>query len=197
MTEERRIADDTALGLIAHLDLTLAQAGFADSPEVGRLCDGFAGGQPRAVAEIQTLRAPVDEYWNLTRGRDNVEARIATMVAALVELEVVDRMIPQLSESAAELLGDATVAWQVVDLGAQAVAEELERDPHRVDGLSLYARRVIGEAAVLLQGVVVRRTGLRVALTGEPDDELRATTAVVDQILSAVAARLSGMGLSV
>ena len=149
------------------------------------------------MAEIQTLRAPVDEYWNLTRGRDNVEARIATMVAALVELEVVDRMIPQLSESAAELLGDATVAWQVVDLGAQAVAEELERDPHRVDGLSLYARRVIGEAAVLLQGVVVRRTGLRVALTGEPDDELRATTAVVDQILSAVAARLSGMGLSV
>lgn len=217
MTEERRIADDTALGLIALLDLTLAQAGFTGSPEavdlserldiarltaglltrVGQLCDGFAGGQPRAVTEIQTLRAPIDEYWNLTRGRDNVELHIAMMVVGLVELELVDRMIPQLSDSAAELLRDATVSWRIVDLGAQAVVEELARDPQRLDGLSLYARRVIGEAAVLVQGVVVRRTGLRVALTGDSDDELRATTAVVDEILSAVAARLSGTGLSV
>lgn len=217
MTEERRIADDTALGLFAYLDLTMAQTGFAVAGEavelserldlsrlaagllarVAQLCDGFAGGQPRAVEEIQSLRAPIDEYWNLTRGRDIVEQRIAAMVISLVELELSDKIATNISESAAELISDATVGWRIVDLASQAITDELESDPHRRDGLSLYARRVIGEAAVLLQGVVVRRVGIRLALTGNSDEELSATTAVVDEILSAVAARIAGLGLSV
>ena len=113
MSEERRPADDTALAMMAHLDLTMAEIGFAPTFEaiglgervdvsrlvaglllrVSQLCDGFAGGQACAVAEMETLRIPIDEFWAMTRPKDRVEQRLRILVAAALELELVERML--------------------------------------------------------------------------------------------------------
>ena len=203
--------------MMAHLDLTMAEIGFAPTFEaiglgervdvsrlvaglllrVSQLCDGFAGGQACAVAEMETLRIPIDEFWAMTRPKDRVEQRLRILVAAALELELVERMAPRLDASTVEAASDTTSAWRIVDLSSRAVVQELKTNPDRRDSLSLYARRVIGEAAVLVQGIVVRREGMRLALTGGLDPELQVSTVVVDGLLAAVATRVGALGLSV
>ena len=49
----------------------------------------------------------------------------------------------------------------------------------------------------MCQRLVVRQPALLVALTGDSDDGLDASTAVLDEVLAAVAARVGRLGLSV
>lgn len=159
-------------------------------------CDAIAGGQTAAQAAMVPITSPVDEFWSMTRPRNLGEQRLRVMVVANLELELVQRVIEHVPEIAGETLEPAAALWRVIDLGSQGVVRAIEQ-ADGPDEMSLYARRLLGESAVMSQRLVVRQPALRVALTGESDDNLSASTAVLDEVLAAVAARVGQLGLSV
>ena len=63
--------------------------------------------------------------------------------------------------------------------------------------MSLYARRLLGEAAVMAQRVLLRQEALRQAVVGGSEVASIDSSAVLDEVLAAVAARVGQLGLSV
>ena len=140
--------------------------------------------------------SPVDEFWSMTRPRNLGEQRLRVMLMANLELELVQRVTAHVPEMAGEAIEPSASSWRAIDLGSQAVVSAIEA-ADRPDEMSLYARRLLGESAVMCQRLVGRQPALRVALTGDSDDGLDASTAVLDEVLAAVAARVGRLGLSV
>ncbi|MGB3954863.1 MAG: ferritin-like fold-containing protein [Brooklawnia sp.] len=159
-------------------------------------CDAIPGGQTVAQQAMEPIVSPVDEFWAMTRPRSWAEQRLRVMVVASTELEVVQRALTHVPEMAAEAIGSTAAAWRAIDHGSQAAVAAVQLGGNGSDELSLYARRLLGETAVMCQRVIVRQPALRVALTGGMDEELTASTAVLDEVLAAVAARVAGLGLS-
>lgn len=159
-------------------------------------CDAIPGGQAAAQQAMEPIVSPVDEFWAMTRPRSRAEQRLRVMVVASTELEIVQRALAHIPEMAAEAIGPSAPAWRAIDHGSQATVAAIELAGNGSDELSLYARRLLGETAVMCQRVIVRQPALRVALTGGADEELTASTAVLDEVLAAVAARVAGLGLS-
>lgn len=158
-------------------------------------CDAIPGGQTAAQAAMVPIISPVDEFWSMTRPRNLGEQRLRVMLVANLELELVQRVTAHVPEMAGEAIEPSASSWRAIDLGSQAVVSAIE-DADRPT-MSLYARRLLGESAVMCQRLVVRQPALRVALTGDSDDGLDASTAVLDEVLAAVAARVGQLGLSV
>ena len=126
--------------------------------------------------------SPVDEFWSMTRPRNLGEQRLRVMLMANLELELVQRVTAHVPEMAGEAIEPSASSWRAIDLGSQAVVSAIE-DADRPDEMSLYARRLLGESAVMCQRLVVRQPALRVALTGDSDDGLDASTAVLDEVI--------------
>ena len=87
--------------------------------------------------------------------------------------------------------------WRAIDHGSSQVLEATTTHTRSLDELSLYARRLLGEVVVMAQRLLVRQADLRIVLAGEADEELSISTAVLDDVLQATAARLAQLGLSV
>lgn len=159
-------------------------------------CDAIPGGQTAAQTAMVPIISPVDEFWSMTRPRNLGEQRLRVMLMANLELELVQRVTAHVPEMAGEAIEPSASSWRAIDLGSQAVVSAI-KDADSADEMSLYARRLLGESAVMCQRLVVRQPALREALTGDSDDGLDASTAVLDEVLAAMAARVGRLGLSV
>lgn len=162
-----------------------------------RLCDAIPGGQNGAVVAMEPMVSPVDEFWLMTRPRIPVELWLRAAAVAALEIELLQRVAPHLGVVATEVVAAEAGAWRAIDHGGRAVAQAIASGQASVDELSLYARRLLGESAVMTQRLVVRQPGLRRALTGTTDEDLTASSALLDDLLGALGERLRSMGLSV
>lgn len=151
-------------------------------------CDEVPGGQAAALKAMEPVTSPVNEFWTMTRPRVGVEQYLRVVAVSVFELELAQRAELELTEAG---------LWRAIDHGATRVRAAITDHQRSVDELSLYARRLVGEVAVMAQRLMVRQEPLREALTGQPDEELAAAGAILDQVLAAVAARLGKLGLSV
>ena len=160
-------------------------------------CDAIPGGQSAAQESMAPMLSPVDEFWTMTKPRVQVEQRLRLLVLASIELELVQRLEDRLPEPARSVLTPAAGLWRAIDHGSSQVLEATTTHTRSVDELSLYARRLLGEVVVMAQRLLVRQADLRIVLAGEADEELSISTAVLDDVLQATAARLAQLGLSV
>jgi hypothetical protein len=196
------------LAVLAYQDLCVAEALLRASAsiddlderlQIGRVagealtrcnqaCDEIPGGQAAALAAMKPITSPIDEFWTMTRPRVLVEQYLRVLAVSVFELELAQRSDLELAEVG---------LWRAIDHGAGRVHQAITEHQRSVDELSLYARRLVGEVAVMAQRLIVRQEALRAALTGQPDDELDASGAVLDDVLASVAARLGQLGLSV
>ena len=114
-----------------------------------------------------------------------------------LELELIQRLrVEELEPAAAEAIGTDAGLWQVIDHTSLTVLSVLGTNQRVCGELSTYARRMLGEAAVVGQRLLVREPALRVLLTGDRDDQMTRSSAALGELLSAVSARLSQLGLS-
>lgn len=162
-----------------------------------QVLDVIPGGQSGSEQAIEPIMSPVDEFWSVTKPRVQVEQRLRLMVVASIELELVLRLEQRLPEPAREILTNATSLWRTIDHGGSQVLAAVEEKTRSVDELSLYARRLLGETVVMAQRLLVRAPDLRIVISGEADDELSVSTAVLHEVLQTTAARLSQLGLRV
>lgn len=216
MSNQNQAEPTTALlGLVGYLDLCIgeslcasAEAGLGERLLAARLsaetlqrsvrvCDAIVGGQNAARSAIESVTSPVDEFWAVTKPRVLVEQQLRLMVVASTELELVQRVAGPVSELAREAIAPTAGLWRAIDHGSSQTLEAIADQTRSVDELSLYARRLLGETAVMTQRLIVRQQTLRVALVGQPDDDLSASTALLDEVLGAVTARIAQLGLSV
>lgn len=216
MTNALTQSGTALLAFIAYQNLCLAESVQAAGPDRGdlagrlatarlgadaltrftRACDAIPGGQASAQMAIEPIVSPVDEFWAMTRPRVAVERLLRVLVVASLELELVQVAEENIPEEAWEVAAPDSGLWRAIDLGAGAVAGALA-DARNADELSLYARRALGEAAVLGQRLLVRQPGLRWALSASDDQDLTSSTVVLDEVLAGVAARLGQQGLAV
>lgn len=216
MTNALTQSGTALLAIIAYQNLCLAESVQASGSDRGdlagrlatarlgadalarftRACDAIPGGQSAAQLAIEPIVSPVDEFWAMTRPRVAVERLLRVLVVASLELELVQAAEANIPEEAWEVAAPNSGLWRAIDLGAGAVAADMA-DARNTDELSLYARRTLGEAAVLGQRLLVRQPGLRWALTADDDQDLNASTKALDEVLAGVAARLAGQGLAV
>jgi len=177
--------------------LTVARLSSDALNRFTQACDVIPGGQTAAQEAMAPLASPVDEFWTMTKPRVQTEERLRLMVLASIELELVQRLADRLPEPARSVLTPAAGLWRAIDHGSSQVLDAINHHTRSVDELSLYARRVLGETVVMAQRLLVREADLRFVLAGEADDELRISTAVLDEVLQSTAARLAQLGLSV
>lgn len=162
-----------------------------------RLCDAIPGGQNGAIAAMGPIVSPVDEFWTMTRPRSPIELWLRAAAVAAFELELIQRIAPQLSAAAAEALESQAGLWRALDHAHGAIGSAIAGRQASVDELSLYARRLLGETAVMAQRLAVRQPALRLALTSSEDADLTITSELLDDLLGAMGARLRSLGLSV
>lgn len=160
-------------------------------------CEAIPGGPGAARSVVEPITGPVDEFWQMTKPRAAAEKWVRMLVVASVDLEFVQQGQLHLDEVGWEPAGWVAGLWRIIDQASQAIVQALAESTSSADELSLYARRVVGEAAMLGQRLIVRQSPLRQVLTGQPDDDLNASTAVLGEALGTAAARLSQLGLSV
>lgn len=207
----------TLLALLGYLSLSLAESlmpreggatDLADRLPVARVsaealarftqaCDAIPGGQSAALQAMEPIAGPVDEFWAMTRPRVRVEQRLRVLAVASLELELVQRARDHVPDVVWEAIEPSAGIWRAIDHGSQITMDAIADHSRSVDELSLYARRLLGEAAAMGQRLMIRQAPLRQALTGQPDDDVTVSVAVLDEVLSGVAARLGQLGLSV
>lgn len=218
MSQNQEFAESgpALLALLAYQNLCVAESllrssadsELADRVAIGRLgadalarftqaCDYLPGGQQSAVTAMAEIASPVDEFWLMTRPRTPAEGLLRLAAVASLEVELLQHVKAQLGEFDWEAITPSAGLWRAIDHGGQVVVAALG-EPGRVgDELSLYARRLLGESAVMCQRLVVRQPALRRALTGQPDFDLSLTSGVLDLVLAGVATRLGQLGLAV
>lgn len=205
------------LALLAYQNLRVAESllphdggvtDFADRLTVARIsagvltrftqaCDAIPGGQNAAHAAMEPIISPVDEFWSMTRPRVRVEQRLRVMAVASLELELVQRAQDNVPDIAWEAMEPSAALWRAIDHGSQSTIQAIVDHTRSADEMSLYARRLLGEAAVMGQRVLMRQEPLRRALTGVLDEDFSASTERLDEVLAGVATRLGQLGLSV
>lgn len=217
-TEAKSVASRTVLALLAYQNLCNAEVLLgrpsADQQLVDRvpiarlsgealarftrLCDAIPGGQSAAIAAMRPLASPIDEFLAVTAPRVRGEQMVRLLLANSLQLELVGRVLPdQVSETTTEVIAADAGLWRTIDYAASAVLDALGTNQRAADELSAYARRLLGDATVAGQRLLVREEGLRRALTGQIDPDLIAVTPVLDEMLAASASRLTQLGLSV
>lgn len=177
--------------------LVVARLGSEALNRFTRACDAIPGGQGAAVAAMEPFVSAVDEFWSMTRPRVAAEQRLRVMVVASLELELLQRLGEHLPDTVREALEPSAGLWRAVDHGAQSTVQASAGRGYGVDELSLYARRLLGEAAVMAQRVLLRQEALRQAVVGGSEVASMDSSAVLDEVLAAVAARVGQLGLSV
>lgn len=177
--------------------LTAARFSAEALAQFAQACDAVPGGPGAARTAFEPIVGLVDEFWLMTKPRARAEQWLRVMAVATFELELVQRASDHLCDADWEPVDSAAGLWRAIDHGSQVTLQAISDRSSSIDDLSLYARRLLGETAMLGQRLLVRQQPLRQALTGQPDDEVTVSTAVLGEVLSAVAARLSQLGLSV
>ncbi len=217
-TDAKSDAGTTVLALLAYQNLCIAESLFGrNSPEpelaervpVGRLsaealtrftrmCDAIPGGQQAAITAMKQIASPIDEFLAVTSPRVRGEQLLRLLFVSCVDVELVARVRPdQISEATSEAIAADAGLWRAVDYASSGVLSAMSANVRAGDELSAYGRRLLGEAAVVGQRLLVRKEGLRLAFTGQADEDLIASTEVLDGLLAAVASRLAHLGLSV
>ena len=177
--------------------LPLGRLGAEVLSRFTRMCDAIPGGQQAALAAIQPLTSPVDEFVTITTPKARGERMLRLLFVTHLELELIQRLrVEELEPAAAEAIGTDAGLWQVIDHTSLTVLSVLGTNQRVCGELSTYVRRMLGEAAVVGQRLLVREPALRVLLTGDRDDQMTRSSAALGELLSAVSARLSQLGLS-
>lgn len=158
---------------------------------VGRLTE--LGVDPQAA--MQPFVEAVETFHHRTEPRSWGEALVKAYVgdglAADFYLEVAEYVDPSTRQLVTEALADSgNAAFAIREVGALIAA-----DPTAASRLSLWARRLVGEAITQAQRVAAERDALTMLIVGGAGD-LTGIRQLTDRILGKHTQRMSAIGLS-
>lgn len=178
---EQSLGDRTEIARLAHDALN----------RYVRLTDATPGGFSAAQTAMTGYTNPIDEFIAMTTPRSDVQAGLRLMALSSWEIELVNK----LDEPYGEVVAVDAGLWRRVEAG-EKVVRETELDDLGRSAASVYARRLLGEAAVMSQRLVVRQPAFREVLAGGEDEDITTSTQLLDDVLSAVARRVNATGVA-
>lgn len=184
---------DTAPGLagrIAMVDLAMARHGH-----VTRLIcriDELGGDAAKAMAPFV---APVQAMHTRTIARDWHERLVKASIGDAVLTDFYREVAGAVDERSRDLVSEVAAADRHEDLVAAMLRDAAKADPRLADRLSLWARRLTGDAVSSAHRVVIDRPGLA-GLLSRAVDGADPVTALMARLTERSVARMSALGLA-
>jgi bacterioferritin (cytochrome b1) len=190
-----RMASDARMAPTVALRAALSEMAAVEMSHYGKLVERIAtlGGDPQAamapfVEAVETFHARTEPR---TWGEALVKAYVGDGLAADFYLEVAELVDPSTRDLVVEALADAgSSAFAVREVGALIAA-----DATAAARLSLWGRRLVGEAISQTQRVAAERDALAMLIFGGAGD-LTGIAAMIDRITTRHTLRMTAIGLS-
>ena len=158
----------------------------------GRLTD--LGADPESA--MAPFRQALDDYHDQTQPSSWLEALTKAYVGDSIADDFVREVARGLDQPDQNLVLEVLHDSQYADYAAQEIQRALADDPSAGNRLSMWARRLVGEALRQAQRVAAERPALAELLLTGADGDLSTVAAVLKRLTAAHTARMSAVGLN-
>lgn len=141
------------------------------------------------------FRAALDEYHDQTQPNDWLEALTKAYVGDSIADDFVREVARFLDSTDRQLVLEVLHESRYGDFAAEEIRSALATDPSIANRLSMWARRLVGEAIRQAQRVAAERSAFTHLLVGSSAD-LAGLAAMLRRLTSAHTARMSTVGLN-
>lgn len=188
-----RVAESLMAGPIDDLGQRAGRARLAGDAlaRFSSLCDALPGGFAAAQEVLVRAASPVDEFDTMTTPRTESERWFRLAAVTNWEVEFVQALVDRAPDLVPEAAQVSPGLWRRLSAAGEAIKATTPENQSAADALALYGRRLLGEATVLCQRLIVRDEAFRLTIAGEIDEDLVISGRFINELLAAVWARLA------
>lgn len=142
---------------------------------------------------FEELVEPFAQFLSVTAPANRTQSMLRLAISAGLLADLSQTMIPRLEAETAQRIAPGKAIWRSIDFASSQVVEDIS------GSLSLYGRRVISEAILLVQMLAARDVELSNVLSGTDDDglaDLAGVGTLMDGLLESAMRRMRHLGLN-
>jgi 1,2-phenylacetyl-CoA epoxidase catalytic subunit len=191
-----RLADDAKLAPDVSRRAVLSEMAASEISNYRRIAARLAelGADPEDA--MAPFRQPLDDYHDQTQPSSWLEALTKAYVGDSIADDFVREVAQGLSPPDRDLVLEVLHDSQYADYAAREIQQALAEDPSAGNRLSMWARRLVGEALRQSQRVAAERPALAQLLVSGGDGDLSTVASILKRLTAAHTARMSTVGLN-
>jgi hypothetical protein len=189
MAADARLAPDLSRRAVLS---EMAGYEIANYQRIARRLEQLGADPAMAMAPF---RAALEEYHEQTEPRDWLEALTKAYVGEGIADDFIREVARFLDPADRRLVLDVLHDTRYADFAAAEIRAALDADPRAADRLSMWARRLVGEAITQAQRVAARRRSLAQIIADGAAEEA-GVAALLQRMTSAHQARMAAVGLN-
>lgn len=195
LTAFDRMAADAKLAPDLHRRAMLSEMAGSEIANYQRVVARLAevGADPDEATE--PFRIALGQYHDKTTPSDWLEALTKAYVGDSIADDFIREVAQFLGEPDRELVLDVAHDTRYADFAAAEIRAALRADPRVANRLSMWARRLVGEAITQAQLVAASRPTFALLLTSDGDD-LGGVAEMLRRLTTAHTARMNAIGLN-
>ncbi len=201
----------TSLASFEHIAHEAAGAPtLADKLQMSRIAAARFRHLDRVEAELQNVSSdlqsamepferPVDDFHSAAAPHTWAESLLKLVIVSGLVNDLVAEVADNLPAGFTEIMRGSVVPGELLDYPTQRLSQLITEDPAQVGRLSLFGRRLLGEALGQGQRIAARHDSLTSLITGspsEPADDLAKVSEIISRLVGAHSARMDRLGLT-
>jgi tRNA-(MS[2]IO[6]A)-hydroxylase (MiaE)-like len=147
-------------------------------------------------AAMRPFVPPLEHYHDQTEPNDWLEALAKAYVGDGIADDFYHEVALCLDSPDRELVLDVLHDTRYADFAAQEIRDAIAADPKVANPLSMWARRLVGEALSQAQRVAVEHPALAVLIAGRLEEQDDGIAALFKRLTTAHTARMTAVGLN-
>jgi len=191
-----RLADDAKLAPDVARRAVLSEMAASEISNYRRIAARLTelGADPEDA--MAPFRQALDEYHDQTQPSSWLEALTKAYVGDSIADDFVREVAQGLAPPDRDLVLEVVHDSQYADYAAQEIQQALAEDPSAGNRLSMWARRLVGEALRQSQRVAAERPALAQLLVSGGDGDLSMLASMLKRLTAAHTARMTAVGLN-
>ena len=191
-----RLADDAKLAPDVARRAVLSEMAASEISNYRRIAARLTelGADPEVA--MAPFRQALDEYHDQTQPSSWLEALTKAYVGDSIADDFVREVAQGLAPPDRDLVLEVVHDSQYADYAAQEIQQALAEDPSAGNRLSMWARRLVGEALRQSQRVAAERPALAQLLVSGGDGDLSMLASMLKRLTAAHTARMTAVGLN-
>ena len=191
-----RLADDAKLAPDVARRAVLSEMAASEISNYRRIAARLTelGADPEDA--MAPFRQALDDYHDQTQPSSWLEALTKAYVGDSIADDFVREVAQGLAPPDRDLVLEVVHDSQYADYAAQEIQQALAEDPSAGNRLSMWARRLVGEALRQSQRVAAERPALAQLLVSGGDGDLSMLASMLKRLTAAHTARMSAVGLN-
>jgi hypothetical protein len=191
-----RLADDAKLAPDVSRRAVLSEMAASEISNYRRIAARLTdlGADPEDA--MAPFRQALDDYHDQTQPSSWLEALTKAYVGDSIADDFVREVAQGLAPPDRDLVLEVVHDSQYADYAAQEIQQALAEDPSAGNRLSMWARRLVGEALRQSQRVAAERPALVQLLVSAGDGDLSTVASMLKRLTAAHTARMSAVGLN-